>query len=103
MRARILVIDDSPMLLELTTKALQLEGFDALGAMDLAQLDERLQTGPFDLVLVDVNMPEMFGDDVVEFLRKQRKVTSKLLLHSDIPINELAAKAQASGAHGFIS
>src|SRR5687768_1813967 len=99
MPSRILVIDDSPMLLELTVKALQLAGFEAQGAPDLAQLDVCLNSGPFDLVLVDVNMPEMFGDDVVEFLRTQRKVKSKLILHSDIPVDELEAKAKASGAH----
>jgi CheY-like chemotaxis protein len=103
MPARILVIDDSPMLLELTVKALQLAGMETLGAADLSQLDERLKTGPFDLVLVDVNMPEMFGDDVVEFLRTQRQIRSKMLLHSDIPVDELEQKAKASGAHGFIS
>src|SRR4051812_11782417 len=103
MPARVLVIDDSPMLLELTVKTLQLGGFEARGAADLAQLEQQLGTGAFDLVLVDVNMPEMFGDDVVEFLRTQRQVRSKLVLHSDIPLEELEQKTQASGADAYIS
>jgi len=103
MPARVLVIDDSPMLLELTVKALQGAGVEAAGVMDLASLDARLGSGsPYDLILVDVNMPEMFGDDVVEFLRRQRNVPSKLVLYSDIQVEELAKKAQASGADGYI-
>lgn len=100
---RVLVIDDSPMLLELTVKALTGAGYESAGAEDLSRLDAQLATGPFDLILVDVNMPEMFGDDVVEFLRTQRQVKSKLLLYSDVPEPELVAKVKSSGADGYIS
>lgn len=103
MPARVLVIDDSPMLLELTCKALEGAGYDAHQASDLATLDAKLATGEMDLILVDVNMPEMFGDDVVEFLKTQRQVKSKLLLYSDINEKELAAKASASGADGYLA
>lgn len=102
MAKRVLVIDDSEILLEVTADALGAAGFEALRAIDLASLDHALSTGPVDLILVDVNMPEMFGDDVVEFLRSQRKVSSKLILFSDLPEAELAARAKSSGADGYI-
>src|SRR5690606_19621732 len=101
--ARVLVLDDSQMLVELTVQALTAAGHAARGATDLAQLDQELTQQAFDLILMDVNMPEMFGDDVVEYLRHQRKVTSALVLYSDIPEEELAAKAKASGADGYLS
>ena len=47
-------------------------------------------------------MPEMFGDDVVEYLRTQKKVTAKLVLYSDISEEELAAKTRNSGADAYI-
>ncbi|RKH10684.1 response regulator, partial [Corallococcus sp. CA047B] len=100
--SRVLVIDDSPMLLELTVRALTAAGYEASGAPDLTTLDQKLATGPFALILVDVNMPEMFGDDVVEFLRQVKNVSSKLILYSDISEEELAAKAKNSGADGYI-
>lgn len=100
--SRVLVIDDSPMLVELTVSALNSAGYQASGALDLASLEQRLTEGPYVLILMDVNMPEMFGDDVVEYLRTQKKVQSKLVLYSDIPEAELAAKARASGADGYI-
>ena len=103
MPARVLVIDDSPMLLDLTVTALRTAGFDASSAVDLASLDQALAAGPVDLILVDVNMPEMFGDDVVEFLRSQRKVNAKLLLYSDLPEKELVLRAKAAGADGFVT
>lgn len=100
--SRVLVIDDSPMLVELTVRALTAAGYEASGAMDLASLDQKLSEGSFSLILMDVNMPEMFGDDVVEYLRKQKKVTSKLVLYSDISEEELATKVRNSGADGYI-
>ncbi|WP_224371278.1 response regulator [Hyalangium versicolor] len=100
--SRVLVIDDSPMLVELTVRALTAAGYQASGAMDLASLEQKLGEGPIALILMDVNMPEMFGDDVVEYLRTQKKVTSKLVLYSDISEEELATKARVSGADGYI-
>ncbi|MCY1033768.1 response regulator [Corallococcus sp. BB11-1] len=100
--SRVLVIDDSPMLLELTVRALTAAGYEAVGAPDLATLDQKLAEGPFALILMDVNMPEMFGDDVVEYLRQVKKVTSKLVLYSDISETELDAKTKNSGADGYI-
>lgn len=100
--SRVLVIDDSPMLVELTVRALTAAGYQASGAMDLASLEQKLSEGPAALILMDVNMPEMFGDDVVEYLRTMKKVTSKLVLYSDIPEQELATKAKNSGADGYI-
>ena len=101
--ARVLVIDDSQVLVELTVSALRSAGYEAAGATDLASLDRQLSTGAFDLILVDVKMPEMFGDDVVEFLKQQRGISARLLLYSDIDEAELLRKVASSGADGAIS
>ena len=103
MAARVLVIDDSAMIVDLLVKGLLAAGIEAESAMDLAALDARLKNGHHELVLVDVNMPEMYGDDVVEFLREQRQLKCKLLLYSDIPEPELKLKAERVGADGFIT
>jgi len=102
MSSRVLVLDDSPVLLELTTKALLSLGIEAVGALDLAELDRRLSATSFDVILVDVKMPEVFGDDVLDFLRSQRRVQSKLVLYSDLPEPELAEKARSCAADGYI-
>jgi len=103
MAARVLVIDDSPMMVQLITQALEGVGLAADAASDLAALDQQLAAHTYDLVLVDVNMPEMYGDDVVEFLKVGRKITARLFLYSDIPEDELAAKAKNVGADGYIT
>lgn len=103
MAARVLVIDDSPMMVQLITQALVGVGLAADAASNLAELDKQLDAHVYDLVLVDVNMPEMYGDDVVEFLKVQRQLKAKLFLYSDISEAELAAKSKAVGADGYIT
>jgi CheY-like chemotaxis protein len=103
MAGRVLVIDDSPMTVQLITEALLGAGIAADAATDLAALDTKLSAGSYELVLVDVNMPEMYGDDVVEFLRVGRKLTARLYLYSDLPEQELAQKVRSSGADGYIT
>jgi CheY-like chemotaxis protein len=45
----------------------------------------------------------MYGDDVVEFLKVQRKLKARLFLYSDIAEAELSKKATAVGADGYIT
>lgn len=103
MSAKVLVIDDSPVLVTLTVGALVQAGYHAEGVSDLTELDANLARAPADLILVDVNMPEMFGDDIVEFLKIQKKTKAKLILYSDIPESELKEKTTRSGADGYFS
>lgn len=103
MAARVLVIDDSPMTVQLISEALTAAGIGVDSAGDLAALDARLDANTYELVLVDVNMPEMYGDDVVEFLRIQRKLTARLFLYSDLPEQELIEKTKNSGADGYVA
>src|SRR5689334_12619693 len=102
MASRVLVIDDSPMSVDLLRGALANVGIEADTASDLATLDQRLGSNTYELVLVDVNMPEMYGDDVVEFLRESKQIKSTLLLYSDLSDDELKKKVTASGADGYI-
>jgi CheY-like chemotaxis protein len=100
--ATIYVLDDSPVVLAMTVEGLRSAGYDARGATDLAALDTLLREADPDLVLLDVRMPEMYGDDVLEFLRTEKKLRARLLLFSDLDGGELQARAKRVGAHGTV-
>jgi DNA-binding response OmpR family regulator len=103
MSARVLVIDDSPISLEFIRSALEQCGIDSDEACDLASLNVALARQSYDLILIDVNMPEVYGDDVVEYLKKQKHLRSTLLLYSDLSVEELEQRVQSSGADGYIT
>jgi DNA-binding NarL/FixJ family response regulator len=99
----ILVIDDNLVVLEVTRSTLEQAGFrvvtrDKASGAVVAVLHERP-----DLVLLDVNMPNMTGDSLAEVLGRTRATRGTLVvLYSSLPANALRMKALAAGAHGFI-
>lgn len=98
----ILVFDDSPMILELTRAALEAAGFQVAIAEDLATFERHRGTLDPDLILVDVQMPEAFGDDVVLTLREGHGVRVPILLVSSLEESELATRAERARAAGYI-
>lgn len=101
MTKRIVVIDDSPMILSLTKKALEAVGYEAVTMEDPSGFDPIAE--PPDLILVDVNMPQFFGDDVVSFFRTEFDVPVPIYLYSTVAEDELARRAKECGAQGYIS
>ena len=57
----------------------------------------------FDLILIDVQMPELFGDDVAGVLRHQRSVETPIYLFSTLPEAELRERAAQAQVDGFVS
>jgi CheY-like chemotaxis protein len=99
---RILLMDDSEIFLEVTRSALQAAGYEVVCASDLEQLaDARKRTS--DLVLMDVQMPEAFGDDIALTLRHVYGVTAPIYLLSSLEEKDLADRVKWAGIDGFIS
>jgi two-component system OmpR family response regulator len=102
-KLRIVLIDDSPLILEMLSGALEAAGFETSVARDLSELEQRLATTPPDLVLIDVQMPEAFGDDVAMVLRAVRGLSAPIYLLSSLEEQELARRAAACEIEGYIS
>ena len=102
-KQRILVIDDSPLVVEAIRDGLESEAVEVEGVIDLTALDQSQGLDRFDLILIDVQMPAMFGDDVAMVIRQGRTVSTPIVLLSSLPEAELAERASEAGADGYIS
>ncbi|MBE7451147.1 MAG: response regulator [Kofleriaceae bacterium] len=98
---RILIMDDSVLFLELTQEALARAGYEVVTARDLTELETH--TGEPDLVLMDVQMPEAFGDDLAMVLRHVRGLDAPIYLLSSLDPSELERRAADAGVDGYIS
>lgn len=68
----ILVVDDSKIMREMIVACLRgQEGLKFTHAASGLEAIERLSLKPFDLVFLDLNMPDIGGFEVVEFVRGQ--------------------------------
>ena len=87
---RVLVVDDIDTNREVAVKLLALEGAICDVATNGREAIERIQAGPdgYDIVLMDVQMPEMDGIEATRFLRKELGLV-------DLPIIALTAGATA--------
>jgi DNA-binding response OmpR family regulator len=101
-RKSILVFDDSPFALALTRAALESAGFDVAVAEDLESFERQRVTFDPDLILVDVQMPEAFGDDIASTLRGWHGVQVPIVLVSSLEQAELERRAQRAQASGYI-
>jgi DNA-binding response OmpR family regulator len=70
----VLVVDDEPMLRNLLSRLLRMEGYDVLEAADGQAALDVLRTEKPDLVLLDVMMPTRDGLDVLGDLRRTSNV-----------------------------
>ncbi len=66
--ARLLVVDDNKVNRLLLTRSLELQGHAVVAAENGRVAMKLLRAGPFDLVLLDIEMPEMDGFQVLEQL-----------------------------------
>jgi DNA-binding response OmpR family regulator len=102
-RKKVLIFDDSPLVLELTQKALEGAGYAVATAADLTAFELARNVLSPDLILVDVQMPEAFGDDVASTLRGMRGVRVPILLVSNLEDSELERRTREAEVDGWIS
>jgi DNA-binding response OmpR family regulator/Tfp pilus assembly protein PilZ len=101
-RKSILVFDDSPFALALTRAALEAAGFTVAIAADLSSFERQRVAFDPDLILVDVQMPEAFGDDIASTLRCWHGVQVPILLVSSLDQSELEGRAERAQVSGYI-
>ena len=73
-KARILVVDDDPTVVEVLTRYLDNEGFEVRSAADGNAALEAATQDPPDLVVLDLMLPEMHGLDVFRRIRLMGRV-----------------------------
>lgn len=69
MAYRVLVVDDSPTIVNMLSLILRQHGFEALSAGDGQQALHKLGQQEVDLVITDVNMPKMDGFALITAIR----------------------------------
>ncbi|PYG87345.1 response regulator receiver domain-containing protein [Ruminiclostridium sufflavum DSM 19573] len=66
---KVLVVDDTKNIRMILTKCLELEGYEVMTAGDGKQALEMLMTNSFDLVFLDIKLPEIRGTEVLKRIR----------------------------------
>lgn len=78
--ARVLVVDDQEANVDLLTRRLALEGYETIGVRSGEAALACLERTSIDCVLLDVNMPDMNGFDVLALLRRRYAITDLAII-----------------------
>ena len=87
---RILIVDDSPTIRKMVRASLRpLEPVDFVEAANGLEAIEQVALGSVELMILDLNMPEMHGVEVLKFIRRH-------LSSRDVPILVLTTRGDDS-------
>lgn len=102
---QILVVDDSKVMREMIVACLRaLEGARFTHAASGLEAIERLSLGAYDLVFLDLNMPDIGGFEVVEFIRGQDELkTLPIVVVTTRGDEGSRSRAMAVGATSFMT
>jgi CheY-like chemotaxis protein len=101
---KLLLIDDSEITLELMQEHLRQRGFDVRLAFSLGEVQSIIRGWSPNVIVADVNMPDMRGDDLCARLKAAAATRDAfVILCSGMPEESLASVADAAGADGFVS
>lgn len=101
--ARILAVDDSAAMRQMVGVTLKAAGYDVLDASDGDEALAIARKAPVDLVITDVNMPNMDGIALVRALRQlpAYRLTPLLVLTTESS-PEKKSEGKAAGATGWV-
>ena len=101
---RVHIADDHKILIEgiiaviNTDESIEVEGYSLTGK----QVIEWIESNSADILILDINMPEYDGIEVLKFF-KQKKITQKVIILSSYDDVKLVQEMINLGANGFLS
>jgi len=99
--ATILVVDDEQIQRAILAEVLREEGYQVVEAADGATALQRVNGGGIDLILTDVRMPGISGEELLAKVREERPHLPVLLITAHDTVEQAVAAMQA-GAFSYI-
>ncbi|MFA9262789.1 MAG: response regulator [Undibacterium sp.] len=102
---KILFVEDDPFISEIYTKKFTSSGFEVIPALTGKDALKKAHEGTFDLIMLDMVIPELSGMEVLRELRSNKSFDPnlKVVIFSNLSGPQERQEATSAGANGFIS
>jgi CheY-like chemotaxis protein len=102
---KILIVEDDPMISEIYVRKFVTAGFEVDTAATGKEVLTKARKNNYDLVLLDLVLPELSGQEVLKELKQSGKYSpaTKVVIFSNLNEKSEQDKAFALGADGFIA
>src|SRR5512143_685101 len=101
-KGSILIIDDEQEIRESLDQLLSLEGYKPACASTGEEGLKRLEDGIFDLVLLDINLPDRSGMDVLKAIKRDNSDVGVMMITA-LDSSQLAFQASKEGAESYVT
>lgn len=104
-KVRVLIAEDNAVNQLITSKIIKDHGFEGTIATDGKKAIEQLQQNDFDIVLMDIQMPEMDGYQAIKFIRHNmpEKKAIPIIALTAHAVKEEIEKCFFAGANDYVS
>ena len=99
MPAKILVVEDNPDSREMIACLLRLKGYDIVSATDGQEAFDLLERERPDLIITDIQMPNVDGIEMIRRLRKHSELNQVPILVMSAYRSGVVSEAMAAGAN----
>jgi DNA-binding response OmpR family regulator len=103
MRDKIFLVDDDPVTLKLFQTALEKAGFEVLASSEAIGTTNRAKEFAPQVILMDVMMPTLPGNKIVEILKNKLPSRPFVIMYSNKDEDELKKIADECGADDYIT
>lgn len=101
-KSKILIVDDEPGMREFLEIMLEKEGYTVETTADGRKAVEKIESKPFDLAIVDIQMPVMNGIEVLKRINEKKTDTTAIMITA-FASHETAIEAMKLGAYDYIT
>ncbi|MDT3695786.1 MAG: response regulator [Ignavibacterium sp.] len=103
MKKVVLVADDSPTIRKFVSISLKVKGFEIIQVADGMQALEILPSEPVDLIITDLNMPNVDGFELIKTIRSNKEYSElPIIILSSLSTNEEIERGMQCGANAYL-
>ena len=103
MKKVILIADDSPTIRKFVSFSLKMKGFDIIAVNDGMEALEVLPKENIDLLITDLNMPNIDGFELIKSIRENQDYSEMpIIILSSLGANEEIERGISTGANSYL-
>jgi DNA-binding response OmpR family regulator len=102
MAKKVLIIEDEPDILSVTSFRLKKAGYEVLTVTDGQKALDFLKQNRPDLVLLDLVLPVVSGEEVCSYIKKDERLSNTPVILFTASVLDVDSKVKVYGADDFI-
>ncbi len=101
--AKILIVDDEPLTIDMLSVFLNLTGHEPVGALTVSQAWDKLAYEDPEAILLDIMLPDGNGLELCAELRAKLETSSLPIIMISAHAPPMIAEANKAGANGYLA